>query len=335
MAVTLKEVALAGGVSPATVSRALSDNPAISHKTRERIKQIAEELHYIPNMHARGLITKKTNVLGIVITRTAEFAFSNPFYGEILKGMGRKAREKGLYLLFSFDRQDYSSMFRLGLVQGIIVLGNRTDDPEIQHCWQKKIPMVLIPGYRGMQAIPSVGADSERAAILSVEYLEKLGHRNIAILNGLPTSRFSLDYFAGYRKAFALKHLPLRKKWVGETDFTKESAYRIMLQILSLPEKPTAVLAVSDYTALGALRAAQEMGYRVPQELSIIGRGDVPFASMTEPPLTTVRVLYDRIGEEAINMIVNISDGKLTSKKKHVLLPVELVLRQSTGPPLA
>jgi LacI family transcriptional regulator len=335
MTVTIKDIARQGGVSTATVSRSLAGSSRISKETRERILQISNDLNYIPNLRARGLVTKRPDVLGIVIPRTSEFAFSNPFYGEILKGIGKKAREAGLYLLLSFQREEgYAWMFHHGLAAGIIVMANRLNDPKIQEAWKKKVPIVLIPGFSWKQPIPSIDADGVNGSLMAVNYLVKLGHKRIGILNGLPTSKYSIDRLAGYHKALIQNHLPLREEWIYECDFTQEGSYKGMLKLLSLPETPTAVLTVSDFTALGALRAAKERGYRVPEDLSIIGYGDIPFASMIEPPLTTLRVPYQRMGEEANDMLLKLIHGKRIFKKQ-VVLPVDLVLRRSTGPPAA
>jgi LacI family transcriptional regulator len=333
MPVTIKDIARKARVSVATVSRTLTGKSGMSAETRERILQISKSLNYYPNLRARGLVAKRPDVLGIVISRTSEFAFSNPFYAEILKGIGKKARESGQYLLFSFQGEEgYARMFQNGLAAGIIVVTNRIDDPQLQEAWNMKVPIVLIPGFPWRQPIPSVDGDSMNGGLKAVNYLAKLGHHRIGILNGPPNSKYSIERLAGYRKALAKNRLPLRKEWIYEFDFTQEGGYEGMRKFLSMPEVPTAVLMINDYSAMGALRAAKEMGYRVPEDVSIIGYGDVPFASMIEPPLTTIRVPYQQMGEEAAGMLLKLIQGKRISRKQ-LVLPIDLVIRQSTASP--
>lgn len=333
MAATIKDIAREAGVSVATVSRALTEKDGMSEETRECILQIAENLNYYPNLQARGLVAKKLDVLGIIIPRTSEFAFSNPFYAEILKGIGKKAREDGQYLLFSFAGEDsYARMYQHGLAAGIIVVANRIDDPLIEEAWKMKVPIVLIPGFPWKQQIPSVDGDSVNGVFKVVNYLAGLGHKRIAFLNGPSNSKYSIERLAGYRKGLSKNNLPFRKELIYEFDFTQEGGYEGMKKFLSMPEVPTAVLVINDFSAMGALRAAKEMGYRVPEDISIIGYGDVPFASMTDPPLTTIRAPYQEMGHEAADMLEKLISGKRFSKK-HLVFPVELVVRKSTAPP--
>ncbi|MBU1206965.1 MAG: LacI family transcriptional regulator [Proteobacteria bacterium] len=333
MAATIKDIAREAGVSVATVSRALTEKDGMSEETRECILQIAKNLNYYPNLQARGLVAKKLDVLGIIIPRTSEFAFSNPFYAEILKGIGKKAREDGQYLLFSFAGEDsYARMYQHGLAAGIIVVANRIDDPLIEEAWKMKIPLVLIPGYPQTRGIPSVDGDSFDGAFKAVEYLAGLGHRRIALLNGPMNSKYSIERLAGYRKGLKKHHLLFDKGLILEFDASMEGGHQKMRKLLSLRQVPTAVLVINDYSALGALRAAQEMSFKVPEDISIIGFGDVPFASMTDPPLTTIKTPYQQIGYESAAMLLKVTQGKRLAQK-HRVLPVELIIRKSTAPP--
>ncbi len=195
-----------------------------------------------------------------------------------------------------------------------------------------KAPVVLIPGFPWRQQIPSVDGDSADGGFQAVNYLAKLGHERIAFLNGPANSKYSIERLAGYRKALAKNRLPLRKEWIYEFDASQEGGYEGMGKFLAASEVPTATLVINDYSAMGALRAAKEMGYRVPEDVSIIGYGDVPLASMTQPPLTTIRSPYQDMGHEAAHMLIKLIHGKRLSQK-HLVLPVELIVRKSTAPP--
>lgn len=329
--ITMNDIAREAGVSIATVSRALNDEEGVGLKTRGKISEIVKRLNYHPNLQARALAAKKPNVLGIVIPHSTEIAFANPYYAEILKGVEETARNSGRYLLISFSGGDnYDNMYQHGLVAGIIVLGNRMDDPYIKECWVKGVPLVFSPGDPHQPGIPSVDMDNRAAAFLATDHLAGLGHRRIAFISGPKNSKYSVERLDGYIKALKKNCLPFQQDLIFESNATKENGYDCMRRLLLLPEMPTAVIVINDYATLGVLQAVKEMNYRVPEDISIIGFGDVPLASMTDPSLTTIREPFHKIGHELVNLLLNLIQGKKLSKR-HLVLPVELVIRKSTS----
>ncbi len=330
---TIKDIAREAGVSIATVSRTINGEDGVGPKTRERIQAIARRLNYFPNLSARSLVARRPNAIGIVIPRTSEFAFSNPYYSEILKGIEKKTRESGHYLVFSFAEEEcYARMVQHQLAAGVIVLANRMDDPRVEEAWRMKIPLVLIPGNSRQPGIPSVDVDNRDAACQAVRHLVHLGHRRIAFINGPANSKYSLERLDGYRKGLKENGLTLQKGWVLGSDFTQQGGYEGMKKLLSLQAPPTAVLVINDFSAMGALRAARELGWRVPKDISIVGFGDIPFSSMADPPLTTIREPFQQMGMEAAGILLNRVSGKKHAYR-HRTLSVELVIRDSTAPP--
>jgi DNA-binding LacI/PurR family transcriptional regulator len=174
--------------------------------------------------------------------------------------------------------------------------------------------------------------DDSNGALQAVGHLTGLGHRRIAFLNGPADSKYSAERFIGFREGLKNKRLPFTGKMVMESDFTEQGGYEGMKKFLSLSPPPTAVLVINDFSAMGALRAAKEKGLRVPEDISLVGFGDVPFSSVTDPPLTTVREPFQEMGLEAAAMLLKIVRGKKLSSR-HPVLPVELVIRESTAPP--
>ena len=329
---TIKDIAREAGVSIATVSRTLNEEDGVGPVTRDRILAISRSLHYFPNLQARSLVAKKPHALGIVIPRTSEYAFSNPYYAEILKGIEKRTRESGQYLVFSFSGEEsYARMVQHRLASGIIVLANRMDDPWVEEAWRMKIPLVLIPGTPHNPSIPSIDVDNRDGAIQAVDHLAGLGHRRIAFLNGPANSKYSSERLAGYRKGLKRNHLPFQKELVLESDFTQQGGYDGTKKFLSLRPPITAILVINDFSAMGALWAAKEMDRTVPQDISIVGFGDVPLSSMTDPPLTTIREPFQEMGWEAARMLLKIVQGKRLSPRNQVL-PVALVVRKSTAP---
>lgn len=332
-AATIKHIAIEGGVSIATVSRALNDKEGVGMETRKRILEISKRLDYHPNLQARGLVVKKPDVIGIVIPQTSEFAFSNPYYSEILKGIGKRTRETGQHLLFSFaGEKSYARLYKQRLVAGIIVLANRVDDLRVKEAWEMKVPLVIIPGYPWPQQIPSADVDNVGAAFKAVDYLAGIGHQRIGFLNGPKQSKYHIERLTGYRKALKKNRIPPQKELIENFDASQEGGYIAMEKLLSLEKPPTAVFVYNDYSAMGVLRAAKEMGFHVPKDVSVVGCGDIPFASMTDPPLTTVSEPFQKLGQEATNMLLKTIQGKRLSQR-HLILPVELIVRKSSAPP--
>lgn len=333
VATTIKEIAKIAGVSAATVSRSLSGKAGMSNETRERILKICNLLNYHPNLSARSLVTKKTDVFEIVIPQTEGFAFSNPFYAEVMKGIGEKARESKQYFITSFARgSSYTRIYQHGLVGGIIVLANRIDDPRLEEACQMKVPMVLIPGCRDRKDIPSVDVDNVGGAFMAVNHLADLGHKRIAFLNGPMNSKYSIERLTGYRNALKKNGLPFEEELVFGFDLTPEGGYRVMMKALSIPIPPTAAFVMHDHSTMGVLLAAKKMGFRVPEDISIVGFGDVPFAAMTDPPLTTIKEPFRKLGYEAAEILLKLIHKKNLGKQ-HIVLPVELVVRESSAPP--
>lgn len=329
---TIKDIASQAGVSIAAVSKTLNGQPGIGIQTREKIKEIAKRLNFQANINARALVSRYTEAIGIVIPQTSEFAFSNPFYAEVIKGIVGKVREYGWAQVFSFPgKGSYTKIYLQQLAAGIIVVYNRINDPQIKEAQMSGVPMVLIPGLANQNNIPSVDVDHIDAALKAMNYLVSIGHRRIAFIHGQLNSKSSLERLIGYRKALRRHKIPFLKELLTESDFTHEGGYRGMKKLLSLVQPPTAVLAINDVSALGALKAAKEMTWRVPEAVSVVGFGDIPFASLSNPPLTTISQPFQELGYEAAGMLFNIIFGKRLAKR-HLTLPVELVIRESTAP---
>jgi len=329
--VTIIDIALEANVSTGTVSRAINGEKGMSAETRERILSIARRLDYHPNLQARGLVAKQPNAIGIVIPQTADFALSNPYYTEILKGIEGKAKERGLYLVLSFSRDEsYARIYQNRLAAGIIVLANRINDRWVDEVYRMKVPLVLIPGDPNRKRIPSVDQDNADGCFQAVNYLFAMGHRRIAFFNGPADSKYSIDRFLGYQRAMEKHQLPIQNELIQNSDFSQQGGYEGMRKLLARKNPPTAFLIINDYSAIGALRVAKEMGFRVPEDISIIGSGDIPFASMVDPPLTTIHAPYHALGQRAVEMLLQIIRGKRLSPR-HQTLPVELVVRKSTS----
>lgn len=273
---TIKHIAAQAGVSTATVSRAINKGKGMSQPTRDRVLRIAKSLKYFPNLQARSLVARRPNVIEVIISQSVNFTFDNPFHLEGLKGIVERVRESGHYSLLSFSGEEsYGTAWQHGFAAGIIVLANVMDDLRIGEAFRIGVPMVLVPGYPKSHTIHSVDVDNIDGVSKGVEYLASLGHRRIAFISGPSNSKYTIDRLAGYRKGLKIS-LQNEKEIVSEGGFSEEEGYQGMKKLLRISEIPTAVLAVNDFSAIGALRASKEAGYRVPDDISIIGFGNAP-----------------------------------------------------------
>lgn len=332
MAVTIKELAKELGVSSATISRALNMEKGVTEETRQRVVTLAKELNYQPNLQAKGLVARKTNSIGVIIPQTAEFAFANTFYSEVLKGIIKAANKADYFILLSLaEREDYAKSYRRSLTSGLIVIANRLDDPKLKALENMGIPIVLTPGYLDREIFHSVDVDNKGGFSQATSFLTRLGHNKIGLIDGPRNSKISIERKAGYLSALKENGCLQREDWIFAGDFSQEAGVRGIQAFLNHRDPPTAILTVNDFTAIGALYEAKRVGLKIPEDLSIVGFGDIPFASLTDPPLTTVRAPYQKLGETLTKLTITLIEGKRLAKK-HILLPVEFIERKSTSP---
>lgn len=328
--INIKYVAKLANVSPATVSRVINEKPRVAEETKKRIMELINLVGYSPNLLARGLVARKTNTIGLVVPRTSEFVFSNPFYTEVLKGIGRSANRSKYQLLISFSGEDsYSLTYRSGIVDGIIVVSNRLYDSRIDELYKLKIPTVLIPGLLENSRFPSVDVDNVDGAFQATQHLISLGHKRIAFLCGARDSKYHVERLTGFRKAFQQHNLPVREELIVETDFSLLGGHDAMEGLLHHNLYPTGVLCINDVTAVGAISALKKNHLSIPDDISVVGFGDTPLSEITNPPLTTMREPFSEVGHWAARLLINLINGK-RRESRNILLPVNLVVRSST-----
>lgn len=329
--ITIKNIANLCGVSPSLVSRVLNDMPGVSKLKREQILKAAALLDYSPNLYARGLVSRKGHIIGILIPQRLEFAFSNPFFPQAIRGIGNLAAEHGYHLLISFQngQENREPLYKTNLASGVIVLGNLLDDRDIYELERRKIPTVLIPGLLRDSPLASVDTDNIGAGYQVTEHLLRLGHRRIALLNGVRNSKYSVQRLLGYQKAFQEYRLFCDESLIVETEFSEIGGFQKMSEVLHRADLPTGVICATDVMAIGALSAIKEKGLNVPDQISLVSFGDIPLAGMLETPLTTVRIPYIEIGQIAFKTLLSLIKEEILMAKD-IVIPVKLIVRQST-----
>lgn len=335
--ISIQDIARAAGVSHSTVSRALHDNPLISPEVRQRIQLLAQDMGYTPNAVAQSLKGKRTNTVGLVVTSIAD-----PFVGRVVRGIEEVAQAARVSVFLSVSYNDPErelaviETFHRRRVDGVISATAQISGPYIQRLTQIKIPIVLISQQAewGGVALHSVDVDDAAGARQAVDHLLALGHRTVGYLgmgNRLQSNRNRLQ---GYREALASAGIEADDTWirVAPPDRRLHSddvadAQALLPQLLQAGV--TAVVCYNDLAAIGALLACRELGLAVPAQLSIIGFDDIEMAQYVTPPLTTVHQPKLRLGELAMQMLLDLLEGRPV--QNHTLA-TDLVPRASTGP---
>ena len=329
---TIKEIARRAGVSYSTVSRALNQKRGVNPELRERIHHLAKEMNYFPHSSARALVRKRVGVIGVVIPRTSEFAFQNPYYSHILLGLAKMANQNDYRLMLSINEQDsYLSLLQRHLVDGIVIVANRMDDERIPELVEAGVPAVAIPGYTPEAGvdIASVNSENFHSVHRAVSYLIGLGHRRIGAILGQMNSKYSVERLAAYKAAFADKGLKYQPEYIKESDFSQRDGYRLMGQLLDLPAPPSSVICITDSVTPGALHQINQRKLKIPRDISLVAIGSSDNLELFQPPLTTIKVPAVAMGMEAVRIVLQlIHEGHC--EEKHIVIPADLIVREST-----
>ena len=333
MRVTLSDVAREAGVSVVTVSRVINDTypEKVSEKTRQKVLETVARMNYKPNVMARGLQKGRTFLIGVAIVRVAD-----SFFGEILQGIHDAAAAADLGVLLGTRRldigKDESALRELQSrgVEGIIYYGTTQDPQTAKYLVAEGLPLVQLCNSHTKLDAPYVVVDHFRGAYQATEYLLTLGHKRIAHIGAYQErDPQGLMRLAGYRTALQDHGIEVDESLVVPGGWTWESGYRAMHQLYRQCQgKVTAIFASSDFEAVGAMRACQEMGIKVPDDIALIGFDDLPFSAWLDIPLTTVAQPKEAMGQAAVKSLIDLIEGRSTP---NVMFEPELIVRRSCG----
>jgi LacI family transcriptional regulator len=326
---TIKDVAELAKVHPSTVSRVINGDSRISEKTKNKVLLIIKKLGYTPNAIARGLKTKRTYTLGMLIPD-----ITNPFFAELARGV-EDAASKNSFNIILCNTDDklkkertYLEILREKRVDGLILGTSHIRDKSILELEKKKFPYILIS--RNVERLNKncIIIDDLVGGMMATEYLIKLGHHRIAHISGPLKTRSGLNRLKGYQLALKKFKIEYNDELVGEGDFRIRGGYQVMKRFLKLTKPPTAIFAANDLLALGAMQAIQKKNFYIPEDFSIIGFNDIELASFVYPSLTTIRQPILEMGNLAVKMLLNIIiDGEFNQKR--VILQPKLIIRGS------
>ncbi|WP_053364373.1 catabolite control protein A [Bacillus sp. FJAT-27251] len=331
MNITIYDVAREANVSMATVSRVVNGNPNVKPVTRKKVLEVIERLGYRPNAVARGLASKKTTTVGVIIPD-----ISSPFFAELARGIEDIATMyKYNIILSSSDQNKEKELHLLNTmlgkqVDGIVFMGGNITEEHVDEFKKSPVPIVLAGSIESSESVPTVNIDYEQATFDAVQAMVEKGHERIAFVVGPLHEPINTEKkLAGYKRALEEAGLGYEEDLVIEGDYTYDSGLEALEKLLEVPEKPSAVIVGSDEMALGVVHGAVDRGYKVPEDFEVISSDNTRLALMVRPQLTTiVQPLYD-IGAVAMRLLTKLMN-KETVEDQTVLLPHRIEYRQST-----
>ncbi|HYF83834.1 MAG TPA: LacI family DNA-binding transcriptional regulator [Clostridia bacterium] len=333
MKLTIKDIARMSNVSCTTVSRVLNNKPDVKPETRQTIMELIEKHRFQPNAFAKGISSKKSNCIGLVIPYEANYVLGNPFYAEVIEGILNELNKRSYYLMFCYypkvDFIEYA--FTQNRVDGFVLLSPMSHNKNvISLLHEMGAPFVATSRILNEENVVYVDIDNHLGGYMAVEHLISLGHRKIGMIrNGPGNLASSESRFDGYKAALAKYNIPFDPDLVEIQTSSVDNGYNAMNNIFDRGMKPTGIFAASDMMAIGAANAIKEHGMHIPEDMSIVGFDDIKTAQYYNPPLTTIRQRSFEKGKKLAHLMINLLEKK--KNVKSILLDVELVVRKSTG----
>lgn len=333
----LEDIARKAGVSRSTVSRVINNEPYVSERTRAKVQAVIEAEGFSPNPAARMLVTQRTRVIGVIIPHTLLVTFQDPYYyPTLLQGVSEitHARDYATLLWWGQSRDEEERFTQRllrqnRLMDGLILASATSNDPLIEKLVDLGTPFVMVERpARFQDRISYVSVDNVQAAQNAVSHLLSLGRKRIGTITGALDNVDGQDRLVGYRNALEMAGVPYDPALVAEGRFTHQSGIVGARKLIR--ENVDAIFAANDITAIGAIQAIKEAGLRVPEDIAVIGFDDLPSSVQITPQLTTVRQPIQQKGITATSLLLDLIEGKIEGPQ-HILLPTQLIIRQSCG----
>jgi LacI family transcriptional regulator len=315
---SISEIAKQAGVSVTTVSKALNNYTDVSEETKKKVKEIAKQLNYTPNLAARSLALKKSNIIGLVLSDIRESDSNGNIIFRLLIGAKNFCSDNDFELLIiniDSKKQKKKTLRQLckeRQISGVIVYGLKLGDPYFEEISKSDLPCVVIDIKVEGNNVATVTTDNEKAVREVVQYLYSKGHKNIGFINGLKNADVSLHREYGYKAALAELSIGLRNDYIVYADYYENMAYEKTFELLRLHPEITAIFCASDLMALGTLRAIKEMNKRVPEDIALVGFDGIQLSEYSNPRLTTVVQDFKEMGRVAAKKLVKmLKDEKI------------------------
>ncbi|MEU9665184.1 LacI family DNA-binding transcriptional regulator [Streptomyces bobili] len=336
---TLEEVAARAGVGRGTVSRVINGSPRVSDTTRAAVEAAVAELGYVPNTAARALAANRTNAIALVVPEPETRFFAEPYFSDILRGVGAELADTEMQLLLIFagsdrERQRLAQYLAAHRVDGVLLVSVHADDPLPDLIAQLEIPAVISGPRSAAETLPSVDSDNYGGARSAVEHLLARGCRHIAHITGRLDVYGAQRRVDGYRDALLAAGHEVDELLIVQGDFTEEGGQRAMRELLARSPVLDAVFAGSDVMAAGARQTLREAGRRIPDDVALVGYDDSAIARHMDPPLTSVRQPIEEMGRRMLDLLLTeIADSRPAAsrglERRQVVLATELMTRAS------
>jgi LacI family transcriptional regulator len=329
---TIRDVAKQAGVAPITVSRVVNNSGYVSEKTRARVEAAIADLGYVPNVLARSLRSRRTDTLALIVTD-----ISNPFWTTVARGVEDAASDAGFNVILcntdesEVEQDKYLRVLLQKQVDGVLLVPARSALEPIQFIRSQDTPAVILDRLIPNAQADTVRCDSEGGAYQLTRLLLSLGHRQIAVLSGPQGVSTAEDRVAGYQRALTEAGLDLDPALVYYGQFSLESGYTMTQQMLAATPRPSGLFAGNNFIAIGALRALRDTGLQVPEDLALVGFDDLPADLVVDPFLTVAAQPAYEMGQQATELLLRRLSGEAPEAYQEVLLPTEIIVRQSSG----
>ncbi|MEU4146320.1 LacI family DNA-binding transcriptional regulator [Streptomyces parvulus] len=337
---TLEEVAARAGVGRGTVSRVINGSPRVSDATRAAVEAAVAELGYVPNTAARALAANRTDAIALVVPEPETRFFAEPYFSDMLKGVGSELADTEMQLLLIFagsdrERERLAQYLAAHRVDGVLLVSVHADDPLPDLLSQLEIPAVISGPRSAAESLASVDSDNYGGARSAVEHLLSRGCRRVAHITGRLDVYGAQRRVDGYREALRDAGVAVDEDLIEAGDFTEDGGRRAMRELLRRAPDVDAVFAASDVTAAGARQVLREAGRRIPDDVALVGYDDSAIARHMEPPLTSVRQPIEEMGRAMIDLLLTeIADRRPAAsrglERHQVVLATELVERTSS-----
>ncbi len=334
--VSIQDVARACGVAPSTVSNALSGKAHVREETRNRVVEIAQQMGYRPSAIARSLRMQRTWSIGLLIAD-----ITNPFFPEVVRGVEDVvAAEQCNLILCNTDYQPekqarYLQVLLDKQVDGLILASQSSDSQDVVQLHNDGVPFVLVNRRHHLVTADYVGLDNQKSIALVLDHLVALGHRHFAYVAGPPDSAAAEERYESFLMALKDRDLPLEPTMVMDGDYSMAAGHRAALKLAGLPTPPTAVICTNDLMALGAIDGFMEQGWRVPEDMSVVGFDDISMSSLRSIGLTTIHQPKREMGAAAAKLLLKRIKARRPPPTQEANLEPELIVRRTTAPPRA
>jgi LacI family transcriptional regulator len=298
------------------------------------VLEVIRQTGYHPNAAARTLASQRSWMIGLVLPRTVNAFFADPYFPHLTQGIAQACNQSdytlGLFLVGTKEDEEkiFPRVSRRGFLDGVLVQTGQIGDQLIDRLVNSNMPLVIVGRPFHAEGVSYIDVDNRDAAYNAVSHLIRVGHQRIGTITGPANNTTGIDRQEGYLRALTERHRVVDESLVAEGDFSETSGYYAMQRLL--PAKPDAVFAASDMMAIGAMRAVRDAGLAVPDDIAFVGFDDLPIASLSDPPLTTIRQQVHRFGMTAVEVLTDLIENGVTPPRRNIMA-TDLVIRESCG----